>query len=78
MEILAERYLDPQYAPDAVADKTGIPAATIRRIAAELVEVAFNQEIRLDVEWTDWDRLPDSARSARCAHSTRRIPKRIS
>ena len=54
MEILAERYLDPQYAPDRVAEKTGIPAATIRRIAAELVEVAFNQEIRLDVEWTDW------------------------
>ena len=34
--LLAERYLDQAYSPDTVAPKTGIPAATVRRIAAEL------------------------------------------
>lgn len=53
-ELLAERYLDNQYSPDAVAHQTGIDADTIRRIAAELAEVAFEQEITLDQPWTDW------------------------
>lgn len=52
--IMAERYLDPQYAPDSVASVTGIAADTIRRIAAELAHVAFEEEIVLDVPWTDW------------------------
>ena len=34
--LLAERYLADDYSPDAVAARTGIPAATIRKIAAEL------------------------------------------
>jgi anaerobic selenocysteine-containing dehydrogenase len=55
--LLAERYLDPRYSPDVVAVQTGIPAATIRRIAAELAHAAFEQEITLDVPWTDvWGR----------------------
>ena len=41
-QLLAERYLDPQYAPDAVAERCGIPADTIRRIAAELAHAAFD------------------------------------
>ena len=53
-ELLANRYLDGRYAPDAVAEATGVPAATTRRIAAELAHAAFGQEIVLDVEWTDW------------------------
>jgi anaerobic selenocysteine-containing dehydrogenase len=53
-QLLAERYLDPQFAPDAVAKRCGIPADTIRRIAAELAHAAFSQEVVLDVEWTDW------------------------
>ena len=53
-ELLAERYLDPSYAPDAVAEQTGIPASTIRRIAAELAEAAFHKEIRLKQTWMDW------------------------
>ena len=53
-QLMAERYLDDAYAPDAVAGRTGIPAATIRRIAAELADAAFAQEITLDVPWTDW------------------------
>ncbi len=39
--------------PDAVATQTGIPAATIRRIAAELAQAAFEQAMALDVPWTD-------------------------
>jgi anaerobic selenocysteine-containing dehydrogenase len=53
-EIMASRYLDERYSADEAAEATGIPAATIRRIAAELAHAAFEQEIELDVEWTDW------------------------
>jgi anaerobic selenocysteine-containing dehydrogenase len=53
-DLLATRYLDPAYAPDAVAAQTGISAATIQRIAAELAEAAFEQEIELPIAWTDW------------------------
>ncbi|MBT8039938.1 MAG: molybdopterin-dependent oxidoreductase [Xanthomonadales bacterium] len=53
-ELMAARYIEPQYSADVVEDKTGIPAATIRRIAAELAHAAFEQEIELDIEWTDW------------------------
>jgi anaerobic selenocysteine-containing dehydrogenase len=53
-ELMAERYLQDDYAPAAVADRTGLPAAQIRRIAAEIAEVAFRQEIVLDQPWTDW------------------------
>jgi sulfite dehydrogenase (quinone) subunit SoeA len=52
--LTAERYLDPRYAPDAVAERCGLPAATIRRIAAELAHAAFAQEIVIDQPWTDW------------------------
>ncbi|WP_298260148.1 molybdopterin oxidoreductase family protein [uncultured Litoreibacter sp.] len=51
---MAEKYLDPQYAPEAVAERTGISAERIKRIAAELADVAFNQAIELDREWTDF------------------------
>ena len=51
--LLAERYADPQYAPEAVAGRCGIEAAAIRRIAAEIAEVAFNQPVVLDQPWTD-------------------------
>ena len=53
-QLLLDRYLDERYSPDAVADQTGIDADRIRRIAAELAHAAFEQEISLDVEWTDW------------------------
>ncbi|HZP93486.1 MAG TPA: molybdopterin-dependent oxidoreductase, partial [Burkholderiales bacterium] len=32
MSLLAERYLDPRYAPEAVAAQCGVPAATIERL----------------------------------------------
>ena len=53
-QLLAERYLDDSYSPDAVAERCGVDAATIRRIAAELAHVAFEQAIELPVAWTDW------------------------
>ncbi|MBM3514331.1 MAG: formate dehydrogenase [Alphaproteobacteria bacterium] len=53
-QLMAERYLDPNYRPEAVASTCGIPAATIKRIAAELVVAAFDQQIELPIAWTDW------------------------
>ena len=56
-QLLAERYLDPQYSPDAVSERCGIPADTIRRIARELAEAAFDSNFSLPVAWTDsWGR----------------------
>ena len=51
--LMAERYLSPDYAPAAVADRCGVSAETIRRLAAEMAEVAFNQPLVLDRPWTD-------------------------
>jgi len=51
---MAEKYLDPQYAPEAVAERTGISADRIKRLAAELADVAFNQAIEIDQDWTDF------------------------
>ncbi len=56
-QLIVERYLDPQYAPDAVAERCGIPADTIRRIARELAEAAFESNLTLPIAWTDaWGR----------------------
>jgi anaerobic selenocysteine-containing dehydrogenase len=54
MHLMAERYLDAQYAPEAVAERCGIKPEKIRAIAAELARVAFEEEIELDIEWTDF------------------------
>jgi sulfite dehydrogenase (quinone) subunit SoeA len=53
-QLVAERYLDPRYAPEAVAETCGVPAATIRRLAAEIAHAAFEEEIEFPVPWTDW------------------------
>ncbi len=55
--LIAERYLDPQYSPDAVSERCGIPAETIRRIARELAAAAFDSKLELPIAWTDaWGR----------------------
>jgi len=55
--LMAERYLGADYAPEAVAERCGVPAERIRRIAAEIADVAFNQPVVLDQPWTDvWGR----------------------
>lgn len=60
-QLLAERYLAPDYAPDAVSERCGIPADTIRRIARELAQAAFESRLELPIRWTDsWGREHDS------------------
>ncbi|MGR3814927.1 MAG: molybdopterin oxidoreductase family protein [Cognatishimia activa] len=54
MGLMAEKYLDPKYAPEAVAEATGVSAKKIKTIAAELARVAFDEAIELDREWTDF------------------------
>jgi len=59
-ELLAKRYMSKKYSPDAVAQKCGIPADTIRRIAAELAHAAFEEEVIIDEPWVDaWGRKHD-------------------
>jgi sulfite dehydrogenase (quinone) subunit SoeA len=53
LELLARRYTNPDYAPDAVAETCGIPASTIRRIAAELASAAFDHPVVLNQPWID-------------------------
>jgi anaerobic selenocysteine-containing dehydrogenase len=52
--ILYDKYMDPQYSPEAAAAECGIEAETIERIALEMAHVAFQESITIDVEWTDW------------------------
>ena len=52
-QLLAERFLTDEYAADNVASACGVDAQTIRRIAAEMADVAFNQSIRIEQSWTD-------------------------
>ena len=52
-QLIAERYSEDTYAPEAVAERCGIPAVTIERIAAEIADAAFNHSIALQIPWTD-------------------------
>jgi anaerobic selenocysteine-containing dehydrogenase len=52
-QLLAEKYLNAKYAPEAVATETGISADTIRGLAAEIARVAFEETITIDQSWTD-------------------------
>ena len=54
MTVLAEKYLDQQYAPENVAELTGVSSDTIERLALEMAHVAFQQSIVIDTPWTDW------------------------
>ena len=53
-ELLARRFLSDEYAPERVSAETAVAADTIRRIASELARAAFDEEVVLDVAWTDW------------------------
>ncbi|MBH68798.1 MAG: formate dehydrogenase [Rhodospirillaceae bacterium] len=52
--LLAERYLSEEYKPETVAKTCGLKVKTIKRLAAEIAQVAFQEAIELDIEWTDW------------------------
>lgn len=54
-QLIADRYTDDAYAPENVAEQCGVSADTIKRLAAEIADVAFNQAIALPVAWTDTD-----------------------
>ncbi|MBZ4689690.1 MAG: formate dehydrogenase [Cereibacter sp.] len=51
---MAETYLAPQHAPEAVADRVGIPAPRIRALATDLARVAFDEAIEIAQPWTDF------------------------
>ena len=53
-QLLAERYRSEDYSPETAEKQCGIEANTIKRIAAEIGRVAFEDTIELDVTWTDW------------------------
>ncbi|TIS80798.1 MAG: formate dehydrogenase, partial [Mesorhizobium sp.] len=53
-QLIADRYLHESHSPEAVAERCGVGADTIRRIAAELAHIALEQAIELPVAWTDW------------------------
>ncbi|NCT68824.1 MAG: molybdopterin-dependent oxidoreductase [Rhodanobacteraceae bacterium] len=56
-QLFAERFMANAYAPDTVAPTCGVPAETIRRLARELADTAFEQAITLEQPWTDaWGR----------------------
>jgi len=54
LQLMADRYLSEDHAPEAVADRTGVSAARTKAIASELARVAFEEEIVIDQPWTDW------------------------
>lgn len=51
--LLADKYLSEEYAPDAVADETGVSADSIRGLAAEIGRIAFEESIEIEQAWTD-------------------------
>jgi anaerobic selenocysteine-containing dehydrogenase len=58
-QLLEERVKD--YTPEWAEDVTGVPAATIRRLAHEMGIVARDQKIELPIAWTDsWGKEHES------------------
>ena len=53
-QVLAKEYLKQDYHPDNIAAQIDIKAKQIKKIASELAEVAFNNEIKIPIKWTDW------------------------
>jgi anaerobic selenocysteine-containing dehydrogenase len=52
--VLAKEYLKKEYRPENIASQIEIDSKTIKKIASELAEVAFEKEITLPIKWTDW------------------------
>ncbi|MDH4284728.1 MAG: molybdopterin oxidoreductase family protein, partial [Gallionellaceae bacterium] len=59
LQLLRERVKD--YTPDWAAEITGIPAATIHRLAHEMGVIARDQKVVLPIPWTDaWGKEHDT------------------
>jgi anaerobic selenocysteine-containing dehydrogenase len=52
-QLIAERFLADDYAPETVSERCGVEVQTIRRLAAELAHAAFEEAIELPIAWTD-------------------------
>ena len=52
--LMAEEWMKPELSPETTEAKTGVPAARVRKLAAELAEAAFEKTITIDQPWTDW------------------------
>ncbi|MEP3631406.1 MAG: molybdopterin oxidoreductase family protein [Hyphomicrobiales bacterium] len=52
-ELLAEKYLADEYAPENVSERTGVSANQIKRLAQEIADAAFKSEVVVDQPWTD-------------------------
>ncbi|MEO1533038.1 MAG: molybdopterin oxidoreductase family protein, partial [Pseudomonadota bacterium] len=53
-ELLARKYAEPEFAPEAVSPRCGVPAETIRRLAHELAATAFSEPDNMAMEWEDF------------------------
>ena len=53
-QLLTKRYLSEEYSPETVEKAVGVSANRIKKIAAELARVAFEEEIIIDQKWTDF------------------------
>ena len=52
--LMAEEWMTPELSPEATEAKTGVSAARVRKLAAELAEAAFEKTITINQPWTDW------------------------
>ncbi|MGY8985707.1 MAG: molybdopterin oxidoreductase family protein [Sphingomonadales bacterium] len=53
-ELFAKRFAGEEFSPEKASKITGISQKDIKRIAFEVAEAAFEKEVVLNVEWTDW------------------------
>ena len=72
---MAERYLSADYAPEAVAERCGVPALRIRQLAAEIAAAAFDQPVVIEQPWEDFrgDRHPNMTGRPVSFHAMRGI-----
>ena len=52
--LMAEAWLNEQYAPEATEAKTGISASRVYALASAIAEAAFKREVIINQAWTDW------------------------
>lgn len=52
-ELILQRYGGEDYSPEMVSETCGVPVETIRRLAKELADAAFNHQRALPIAWTD-------------------------